>query len=237
MVDLFTSDESDASDNEEIKSISTEPPDESGLTLPIVLGDKVISDNDHWYVIRITPDVLGDIPRGNLLELMKEIGDIYWAYCDEVGRNGKPHWHIVVLSDKGLKSVKGLVKNALNQIYSVWSKADGNKRSNTQLSKDVTKALTYITKDKKYYCGPGVNMEFLKACQNDSFVKDPKNILRDKLKALKLRFIADEIDSKRLRGLIFQAYADVDICVSRNHVTELVDKYNIQKDPEYAFTI
>jgi len=212
----------------EIKN-SPEPP--PNTTIPILLCDKVISDNDIWYALRLTP--FDAYQTGDIKELLTDLSDNMWCYSKESSSKGVIHYHIIFLT---YKDPREDIKNWLIGFYpEKWKKEDGNKRYNLAVSEDVVQTFKYLLKDKgEILYGSDINPEFIEDCKAKSFAKYSKANFAKAFNDLKMEYHEDKITSKELRTKIIQLRGLYSQPIDLNKISQIVLSCQVRKDPTMA---
>lgn len=166
----------------------------SNTTAPKLLCEKVKSDHEEWYMLRLTPEN-DDYNMGDIIEsLLKPLSEGSWFIAEESTKKGIKHYHSVFLS---YKDPREDIKQWLVSIYpNKWKKQDGNKRYNLQQVEQLEKAFTYTSKDGDYMNGPNINPEYIKYVNSKSFQKKDARI--NQLSVIRQQFIKGDITDRQL---------------------------------------
>ena len=191
------------SDTEE-ENVST---DINNTTAPMLLSDKVKSDNCIWYMLRLTPDKKEDYTREEILDMIEDFTqDDVWFMAEELSKKGVLHYHLVMLC---LKDPRETIKEWLVTKYpNKWKKQDGNKRYNLQEPEDLERVFIYSSKDSDYTWGKGINSDFITYVNGKSYQKKDSRL--GLLQVAKQRYLNDEITDREL----FREVCDILISIS-----------------------
>lgn len=198
------------SDNEIFEEVFKPPPAIENTTIPMLLGDKVISDNEVWYMLRLTPDSIEYALTDVTDDLLKSLADQYWFLSEELSKKGIKHYHCVFLhlSPDYLDPREAIKEWLLTKFPGKWKKADGNKRYNLQVAEKPHEAFKYTSKDGDYYIGSGINPEYISLVNSQSFQKKDARI--GQLAIAREDFINDKMTDREL----FSKVCDIIISTS-----------------------
>lgn len=202
-------------------------------TIPILLGDKVKTDSEEWYFLRLTPGE-GTYLVTNIIELLKSLADGKYIVCTESSSKGKLHYHIVFLS---YKDPREDVKLWLLEYYpDKWGKADGNKRYNLKVCDDLDKSISYTVKDGRYFIGDDINSECVAVLKKKSYSKFSRVAYQNELDDLYSKYKVDN-NAALLRVGIIQLYGKYGKRLCLKGIDEMVLSYRVQVDPNLAYSL
>lgn len=203
-------------------------------SIPILMGDKVISVKDLWYMLRLTP-----MDAYSIEAVEKMLIDVMYSenyiISTEVSPKKKLHFHVVFTCEF---PPRDNIKLWLSEKFpGAWKKEDGNKRYNLEEVTDLKKCITYCVKDGTYCNSISINPDFLVDCKSKSFNKYSKEAFTVAFELLKTKYKDGEITSRELRTSIIQLKGLYRQPINLTRIGEIVLACMVNKDPTLAETL
>jgi len=200
-------------------------------SIPILMCDKVISDKEHWYMLRLTPMDKYDIHCVTAMLIDVQYAN-HWLISTETSAKGKLHFHCLFTCEF---DPRGNIKNWLSELFpGPWKKEDGNKRYNLELVTDLRKCMTYIVKDGSYINSTTINPDYIADCVKKSFKKYSKEEFTLRFEKLKADYKEDIITNKELRAAIIRLKGEYRQPINLTRISEIVLSCMVNKDPSLA---
>jgi len=196
---------------------------------PILTHNKVEST---CYALRLTP-----LDKYGVEEIDKFLqgNSSDWIHSLELSKGGKPHYHIVMWSDKDEETVRQSIRDFLLPFFPKPKRGDANKQYNLSEVQDIEMSITYILKDGgelKY--SKGINETELEKYKKQSYKKYSKQEFASKLEELKKQFKAGDLDIREMMEKVVLLKSVYRQPINMQHIYQMCLSFEIHNKPRMA---